>query len=116
MKRIPVAFLCLASMLGACAGGADQAYSRQALGPEADISAGRTIAVVRCSRCHGLDGISRTPHPSAPALAELMDRYTPHMLAADLVDGIRIGHDDMPEFSLPKADAESLVAYLESLR
>lgn len=115
MKKLVIAVLALVPMLGACAN-TQQPVAPHSAPSVADISAGRTVAIMRCSRCHGVDGLSRTPNPSAPAISDLLTRYTPNMLADDLIDGIRIGHGDMPEFSLPESEASALVAYLDSLR
>lgn len=80
------------------------------------VATGRDVAVLRCSRCHGLDGVSHSPNVSAPPMAKLLERYDPDMLASDLIEGIRIGHDEMPEFDLQVIEADALVAYLKSIR
>ncbi len=80
------------------------------------VSTGRDVAKLRCSQCHALDGILHSPNPSAPPMAMLLERYDADMLASDLIDGIRVGHDEMPEFDLQVIEADALVAYLKSLR
>ena len=80
------------------------------------VATGRDVAVLRCSRCHALDGVSHSPNPSAPPMAKLLQRYDADMLASDLIEGIRVGHDEMPEFDLQVIEADALVAYLKSLR
>lgn len=113
MKTVLAALLSAAA-LAACSG------LEPAVAPvEADpalVAAGRQVAVLRCSRCHALDEMSRSPLPSAPPMAQMLERYDPDMLANDLIDGIRVGHDEMPEFSLSVSEADALVAYLRSLR
>jgi mono/diheme cytochrome c family protein len=49
-------------------------------------------------------------------MVELLKRYDAEMLASDLIDGIRVGHDEMPEFDLQVIEADALVAYLKSLQ
>jgi mono/diheme cytochrome c family protein len=99
-----------------CAGGAENpSIPADALDP-ALVSTGRDVAVLRCSQCHALDGISHSPNPSAPPMAKLLERYDADMLASDLIEGIRVGHDEMPEFDLQVMEADALVAYLRSLR
>lgn len=49
-------------------------------------------------------------------MAQMLERYNADMLANDLIDGIRVGHDEMPEFALQVSEADALVAYLKSLR
>jgi mono/diheme cytochrome c family protein len=114
--RIP-GLLFMATLLAAgCAGGpGSPSLPDEALDP-ALVSTGRDVAVLRCSQCHGLDGISQSPNPSAPPMARLLERYDAGMLASDLIDGIRVGHDEMPDFNLRVIEADALVAYLQSLR
>ncbi len=45
----------------------------------------------------------------------LIDRYDPEMLTEDLIEGIRVGHDGMPNFDMSVLEADALVAYLKSL-
>lgn len=79
------------------------------------ISAGRDVAVMRCSQCHALDGISDSSNPSAPPMAQLLELYDPDMLTNDLIEGMRIGHDGMAQFNLQIIEADALIAYLKSL-
>lgn len=108
----PLMFLGLA----ACAGSPSVETPAPADMDPALIAQGRTVAVAECSRCHGLDGISQSPNSDAPPMSELLGRYDADMLASDLIDGIRVGHDEMPEFDLSVATADALVGYLKSLR
>jgi mono/diheme cytochrome c family protein len=109
--------LLIAALLGAsgCAGPGNVPAPEAHVDPQL-VSTGREVAVIRCSRCHGLDGLAQSPNPSAPPMAELLRRYDAEMLASDLIDGIRVGHDEMPEFDLQVIEADSLVAYLKSLQ
>jgi mono/diheme cytochrome c family protein len=103
-------------LAGGCAGpGERPSWQDEALDP-ALVSTGRDVAVLRCSQCHALDSISQSPNPSAPPMARLLERYDAGILASDLIDGIRVGHDEMPEFDLQVIEADALVAYLKSLR
>ena len=113
--RIPGLFIVIALLACACAGGAGGAGGSEPLDPVM-VSAGRDVALLRCSRCHALDKASHSPDPSAPPMSGLLDRYDAEMLASDLIDGIRVGHDQMPEFDLQVIEADALVAYLKSLR
>ena len=114
--RIPGLLLVWTLLAAGCAGGpVSPSLQAEALDP-ALVSIGRDVAKLRCSHCHALDGISHSPNPSAPAMAKLLERYDADMLASDLIDGIRVGHDEMPEFDLQVIEADALVAYLKSLR
>lgn len=79
------------------------------------IAEGRAVAVAHCSSCHALDGVAESPNPAAPRMAELLGRYAPDMLANDLIEGVRVGHDEMPEFDFPVTAADALIAYLKSI-
>jgi cytochrome c len=80
------------------------------------IAEGRSVAEAQCARCHALDGQATSPNPAAPAMNDLLGRYSAEMLASDLIEGIRIGHDEMPEFDFAVTEADALVAYLTSIR
>ena len=101
--------------LAACAGGPDK--SRTAM--EADhaglVAAGRDVAVRECSSCHAIDQEMISPRAGAPPMRTLPSRYDPDMLANDLIEGVRVGHDDMPFFDFNIAAADALIAYLKSI-
>lgn len=102
--------------LAACAAAPAPTPAAQA-GVDPDLIAqGRAVAVAECSRCHALDEITQSPNAGAPPMAELLGRYPAEMLASDLIDGIRVGHDEMPEFDFTVTAADALVAYLQSLK
>jgi mono/diheme cytochrome c family protein len=87
--------------------------------PEADpgqIAAGREIAVRECSACHALDADSTSPRPAAPPLKAVLWRYDEDALATHLIEGIRVGHADMPLFDFNVIGADALIAYLRSIR
>lgn len=114
--RIPGLLVVSAFLAASCAGGPEgPSLPVDALDP-ALVSTGRDVAVLRCSQCHALDGISHSPNPAAPPMAKLLERYDADMLASDFIEGIRVGHDEMPDFDLQVIEADALVAYLKSLR
>jgi mono/diheme cytochrome c family protein len=76
---------------------------------------GRRIAVRECSSCHAIDDQRVSPRPEAPPMLALLWGYDPDMLAEDLIEGIRVGHDDMPHFDFDVRAADALVAYLKSI-
>jgi mono/diheme cytochrome c family protein len=79
-------------------------------------AAGWQIAKDRCSSCHAIDAVLPSPRPDAPPLRHVLDIYPDEMLAERLIEGMRIGHDDMPRFDFNVIAADSLVAYLKSIR
>lgn len=76
---------------------------------------GRDVAVRECASCHAIDQEMISPRPGAPPMRTLLSRYDPDMLANDLIEGIRVGHDDMPFFDFNIAAADALIAYLKSI-
>lgn len=117
MKKILAAMLMFAGLTAACSNLNLDTDTAARDSPDPDqIAAGRQIAMLRCASCHALDNLSRSPLPAAPPMARMHELYDAEMLANDLIDGIRVGHDEMPEFVLQVAEADALAAYLRSLR
>jgi len=101
------ASLCLlAAALPACVATPDAGVARKS---------GRQVAEQRCSGCHaiGLDDTGRDPN--APALRTVYRRYPIDALRSSFARGLKVGHRDMPQFSLQPAEIDSLLAYLRSL-
>lgn len=81
------------------------------------IEQGRLIAERECQTCHAADDQHRADgRPDAPSLAELLGRYDEEALVNHLVDGVKLGHEDMPLFDFNVIAADALVAYLKSIR
>jgi mono/diheme cytochrome c family protein len=80
------------------------------------VADGRAIAERECAGCHALDQSATSPRAGAPPMREMLARYQADALANDLITGIRVGHQDMPEFDFDVRTADALIAYLESLR
>ena len=76
---------------------------------------GRQIAVDSCSSCHAIDDERASPRPGAPPLLSILNRYDGNRLANDLIEGVRVGHDEMPQFDFDVRSADALVAYLKSI-
>ena len=76
---------------------------------------GQTLVRTNCSRCHATDKVSASPLTIAPPFRELHKRYPIEDLQESLVEGIRTGHDNMPEFRFDVGQAADILAYLKSL-
>ena len=83
--------------------------------PEDFAAAGRQLATEQCSSCHAIDNESISPNRDAPPMNTLLSRYNPDSLADDLIEGVRVGHGDMPLFDFNVIAADSLIAYLERI-
>jgi mono/diheme cytochrome c family protein len=90
---------------------ADQAWDDD----DGQVETGRMVAVEQCSSCHAIDQDLMSPRPGAPPMSTLLARYDPEMLANDLIEGIRVGHDDMPHFDFNIIATDALIAYLKSI-
>jgi hypothetical protein len=53
--------------------------------------------------------------PAAPAFEGLLQRYNSSMLTDHLIEGIRVGHDEMPVFDFDVRTTDALIAYLKWL-
>ena len=76
---------------------------------------GQTFIRANCSTCHAIDKMSASPLKIAPPFRELHRRYPVENLEEALVEGIRTGHVNMPEFRLDAGQASDVIAYLKSL-
>jgi mono/diheme cytochrome c family protein len=73
------------------------------------------IALTNCAGCHAVDAGATSPLSSAPHFQDLRRLYDPDRLAEHLIEGIRVGHDQMPIFDLDIRTTDALVAYIKSL-
>lgn len=104
------------AVLAGCANfGADGSAAAIEQEESALAATGRDIAVRECASCHAIDQDMISPLANAPPMRTLLSRYEPDMLANDLIEGIRVGHDEMPLFDFNIAATDSLVAYLKSI-
>jgi cytochrome c len=76
---------------------------------------GQTLVRANCSRCHSTDRVGPSPLKIAPPFRELHLRYPVEDLQEALVEGIRTGHENMPEFRFDVGQAADVIAYLKSL-
>jgi mono/diheme cytochrome c family protein len=114
-----VAGLALAVSVAACASPAQvqEVNAPSQLGAREDdmIAAGRDLVVQRCASCHAIDQSMKSPLREAPPLRTVLAQYDSEVLADDLIEGIQMGHDEMPLFDFTVTAADALVAYLKSL-
>jgi mono/diheme cytochrome c family protein len=84
-------------------------------GEQPSLDRGRVIAERECARCHAVGPTGQSPHGKAPPFRELPKRYPVEHLAEALVEGIVVGHGDMPEFLFEPDDVDAILAYMASL-
>ena len=76
---------------------------------------GQTFVRANCSNCHATDRVSASSLKVAPPFRELHLRYPVESLQEALVEGVRTGHPNMPEFQLDPGQASDVIAYLKTL-
>jgi mono/diheme cytochrome c family protein len=77
---------------------------------------GAALLSKHCARCHAIGLAGASPHPSAPPLRTLAQRYPIDSLAEALAEGLMTGHPDMPEFVFPPDDIGAILAYLKAIQ
>ncbi|MGD2133736.1 MAG: cytochrome c [Maricaulaceae bacterium] len=80
------------------------------------VDEGRTIAQTECSSCHAVREVGSSPRADAPPLRTVLDRYSSTMLEIDFLEGMRVGHSDMPSFRFSEDRVDALLAYLRDIR
>ena len=114
MRRLLVASG-LAAALAAVAGCTTGAQSSSA--PDtAAIDNGRMVAERECSACHAVGAAGPSPRRDAPPFRSILTRYHSDTLEVELVQGIKLGHQDMPQFQLNPKAVNDLIVYIKSLR
>lgn len=107
--RKSVLFLALAASVAAVPAGAQTAKDTQ-------IENGHAVAVKECSFCHAVEAAGKSPRYGAPEFRHILARYHSNMLRVELVEGIKIGHRNMPRFSFNPAAVDDLILYLQSIQ
>jgi mono/diheme cytochrome c family protein len=110
-RRVVIAAVALLG-LAACAG----PLSPEQMELQGQIADGRAVAQRECATCHALDQSTASPRADAPPMRDLLARYDKDVLANDLIEGIKLGHPDMPQFDFNVIAADALVAYLRSIQ
>ena len=83
----------------------------------ADVLAqGHEIAETQCSACHAVGPTGRSPRADAPVFRHILAQYGAEPLSDALIEGVKIGHPDMPLFKFDPKGVDSLVAYLRSIQ
>ncbi len=81
----------------------------------ADVERGRKIAERECASCHAIDRKSASPKEGAPPLRDVLGLYEADNLAYRFIEGMRVGHDDMPLFDFDVRTADTLIAYIGAI-
>jgi mono/diheme cytochrome c family protein len=81
---------------------------------ETDILAGRQLATMHCSRCHGIDDEHFILVPGALPLGDLKRRYPEESLTEALAASLRTAHLELSA-TLSREEIAALLSYVNSL-
>ena len=79
------------------------------------VQRGLNFVRANCARCHAIDKVSESPLKLAPPFRTLHLKYPVESLQESFAEGIRTGHDNMPEFRLDGDQIGDVIAYLKTL-
>jgi len=79
------------------------------------INEGQGLVEAHCSGCHAVGRDGASPNPKAPQFRTLHHRHPIQALREPLTRAIAARHDEMPQFALPDAQIDRIVAYINSL-
>jgi len=80
-----------------------------------ELAQGRALAEDMCGACHAIGPEDETENPEAPTFREIAGRYSVWNLQEALAEGIVVGHEDMPEFTLNPEQINALLSYMDTL-
>lgn len=116
------AMACTAALLAACAtpppaGEAEASGWPGVAAPTAELVAdGRMIAETQCASCHAVTRVGASPRADAPPLREVLSHYEDDEgLAYRFINGMKVGHDGMPQFDFDVRSTDALIAYLRNI-
>lgn len=98
------------------AGLAALTLSFSARAQEVSLTAGRELAESRCSRCHAVERTGDSPNPRSPRFRDLGANFPFAGLGEALMQGMIVGHPEMPIVHLTQAQSGDLIAYLRALQ
>jgi len=79
-----------------------------------DVSAGRRVAETICGNCHEIDPMLSQRAKIGPRFEDIAN--LPSTTAISLKAFLRSNHNRMPNFILPSADTDDVIAYILSLK
>lgn len=80
-----------------------------------NISRGRELAERRCASCHAIGETDASPNVLAPPLRNLYRQYPVDALRPAFLNGLEVGHPDMPRFVLAPQEVTDILAFLHDL-
>jgi mono/diheme cytochrome c family protein len=104
LKILPLAGLAVLSL------------SLSARAQEVSITAGRELATARCARCHAVGRTGDSPNPRSPRFRDLGAKFPFDGLREALMQGMIVGHPEMPIQHMTQTESGDLIAYMRALQ
>lgn len=82
---------------------------------EASIERGHDLARLVCSKCHAIGATGASPNPDAPPFRTLLEKLTLEGIEDELAEGIRLGHQPMPQWEFSSQQIYDLGSFIASL-
>lgn len=79
------------------------------------IADGKRLSEKNCAWCHATGPDGKSKNAKAPPFRDINRRHGLLALREPLARGIASPHDEMPNFKLPDADVDRIIAYINSL-
>jgi mono/diheme cytochrome c family protein len=79
----------------------------------ASIKRGLEMAQLLCMRCHAISGPGPGPNEKSPPFSTLVDKLTLEGVADQILEGLPLGHEPMPQWEFSEQQAEDLLLYIE---
>ena len=79
------------------------------------VQRGLNFVRANCARCHSIDKVTESPLRIAPPFRTLHLKYPVESLQEAFAEGIRTGHQNMPEFRLEGDQIGDVIAFLKTL-
>ncbi|MCF8706312.1 c-type cytochrome [Rhizorhapis sp. SPR117] len=86
-----------------------------AAGSAGEVSRGHDLAERRCASCHSIGETNASPNRLAPPLRNLYRQYPVDALQPAFLNGLEVGHRDMPRFILTPQEVTDIIAFLHDL-
>jgi cytochrome c len=86
------------------------AATAPATADEQSVRRGKAIAVAKCSHCHSIGRVGRSPRTAAPPFRTLHKQYPVETLEDALAEGMSTGHPRMPEFRLEPREVGDFIS------
>lgn len=79
------------------------------------IKRGQELAQLLCARCHAIAGPGPGAEKKSPPFSTLVSTLTLEGIADQLLEGLPLGHEPMPQWQFSEQQVDDLLFYIESV-